>query len=503
MTIKKILIANRGEIALRVISTCKEMGIKTVTIFADDDKDLPHAFISDESYALGTGPLSETYLNQDKILEIAKQSGSDAIHPGYGFLSENPIFCQKITSAGLKFIGPSPENMRLMGDKITSKQEMESAGVPVIPGYHGDNQDSDFLQKESNSIGYPVMVKATAGGGGRGMRVVDCEENFLEELEGAKREAQNAFGNDKVLIEKFIPKSRHIEVQVFGDTLGNYLHFYERECSIQRRHQKIVEETPSVALSATKREEICKAALLVASSIQYIGAGTVEFMFDEKDNFYFLEMNTRLQVEHPITEMVTGFDLVRLQIMVAGGAPLPIAQNEISQRGHAIELRIYAEDPDNGFLPTVGKILNIGSSTINGIRLDSGYQNGNQVTINYDPMLAKVISWGSDREEAIGKSKIALGEYLFQGVKTNRSYLNRVLECQGFHKGDTFTSFLDDYSDQLKVQRISDDQKASLLAGFLLNQNRAATTEISSGGQQRSVAQTLTPWQQLSGFRNI
>lgn len=493
--IKKILIANRGEIAVRIINTCREMGITSVSIYTEDDAGLPHAFISDESFCLGDGPLSETYLNQDKIIAIAKECGATAIHPGYGFLSENPAFCEKVAAENLVFIGPSAESMRLMGDKIASKKKMAEAAIPVIPGYNGDNQDNDFLLEQAEAIGFPVLIKATAGGGGKGMRVVHDPAEFIDALAGAKREAQNAFSNDRVLIEKFLPRSRHIEVQVFGDTHGNYLHFFERECSIQRRHQKIVEETPSLALTPEKRAAITQSAVDVARVIDYVGAGTVEFVYDEQDNYYFLEMNTRLQVEHPVTEMVTGFDLVRLQIEAANGDPLPVAQEDIQQNGHAIEARIYAEDPDNEFLPTTGAIRYIGTSRVNGVRLDSGFCDGNSVTIKYDPMLAKLIAHGSFRKKAQNRLILALDDIVFQGVKTNREFLKRVLLSRGFSEGNTFTAFIDEFADELQPAVYTDDDLALIMAGFLFYERQTP-----AAAEQATLQ---TAWNRLPGFRNV
>ncbi|MEW6078544.1 MAG: biotin carboxylase N-terminal domain-containing protein [Thermodesulfobacteriota bacterium] len=494
--IRKILIANRGEIAVRVINTCREMGITSVTLYSDADAALPHTFMSDEAFCLGGGSLADTYLHQDRILAIAGQCGADAIHPGYGFLSENPVFCEKVTAAGLIFIGPTPEAMRLMGDKITSKKRMAEAAIPVIPGYNGDIQDGAFLMEQAEAIGFPVLIKATAGGGGKGMRVVHGPLDFPDALDGAKREAQNAFSNDRVLIEKFMPRSRHIEVQVFGDTHGNYLHFFERECSIQRRHQKIIEETPSTALTPEKRAAITGSAVEVARVIRYVGAGTVEFIYDDSGNFYFLEMNTRLQVEHPITEMVTGFDLVRLQIEVAAGHPLPVRQEDIRQTGHAIEARIYAEDPDNEFLPTTGVICEIGSSRMNGVRLDSGFRDGNSVTIKYDPMLAKLIAHGSTRQEARDRLILALDDILFQGVKTNREFLKRVLASAPFADGNTFTSFIAEFEQALKKAAYSSDEIALIIAGFLFDERETPLPAVAAATAQ-------TAWDMVPGFRNV
>ncbi|MBA2405318.1 MAG: ATP-grasp domain-containing protein, partial [Bdellovibrionales bacterium] len=351
MKIKKILVANRGEIALRVLKTAKEMGIKVVTVYAEDDKHLPHALFSDESYPLGSGALSETYLNKAKLIEICKRSGADAIHPGYGFLSENEEFARMVEKAGIIFIGPTPESIVLMGDKIGSKKALEKINIPLTPGYHGEDQSEDMLVKEAKKIGYPILIKASAGGGGKGMRIVHQDSELLESIRGAKSEGLKSFSNDRVLIEKYVVNPRHIEVQLMSDTHGTHLHFFERECSIQRRYQKVVEETPAPNMSQELRLKICETAVEIARGINYRGAGTVEFIMAQDGNYYFMEMNTRLQVEHPVSEMVTGADLVKCQIMVAQGDKLPYIQNEIKQKGHAIECRIYAEDPDNNFMP--------------------------------------------------------------------------------------------------------------------------------------------------------
>ena len=470
MKVYKILIANRGEISIRVAKTCKKLGIKSVSIYSETDKDLPHTKASDESFYLGMGSLAETYLNQDKIISIAKECGADAIHPGYGFLSENSEFCNKVTDAGIIFVGPAPQAMELMGDKKTSKVKMEEIGVPLVPGYHGENQDSDFLFEEAKKIGFPVLIKATAGGGGKGMRIVESEGEFVAALEGAKREAKNAFGNDKVLLEKYIVNPRHIEVQLVSDGQGNHFHFFERECSIQRRYQKVIEETPSVALDEKLREEMCSSAVSIAKGINYLGAGTIEFILSPDNSFYFLEMNTRLQVEHPVTEMVTGFDLVELQIKAAQGEAFPFSQSDITQSGHSIEMRIYAEDPDNDFLPSIGKVARVGEHVDGDVRLDSGFESGNYVSIKYDPMLAKLIVHAKTREEAIDKAIKALNSYTFSGVKTNRDYLRRILKHPKFKEGDIHTHFIKDYEADLGKVEKNDDEKALLIAAALVGE---------------------------------
>ncbi|MBH48799.1 MAG: biotin carboxylase [Halobacteriovorax sp.] len=491
LKLQKILIANRGEIALRVIRSCKELGIKTVTLYTDEEIDLPHALAGDESVCLGSGALSDTYLAQDRIIKICKDLNVDAIHPGYGFLSENAEFCRKVTAAGIKFIGPSPESMILMGDKTGSKRKMEEIKIPLIPGYHGDEQEPSFLKKEADKIGYPVLVKASAGGGGKGMRVVASSSEFLESLAAAKREAMNAFGDERVLIEKYIQNPRHIEIQVMSDQHGNHTHLFERECSIQRRHQKIVEESPSPALDQTLRTKMAEVAIRITSSINYEGAGTIEFILDGDipGAFYFLEMNTRLQVEHPVTELVTGLDLVKLQIAVASGEKLPYTQADLVQRGHALELRIYAEDPDNGFLPSIGTIHQVAETSA---RLDTGYKDGNKVTISFDPMLAKLIVYGATRDEAIASALQALKETPFLGVTTNRDYLARILTHEKFVEGETFTHFVATYAESLTPKDAEDGEIALAVAShFLMN----------SSPKVVSNANNYSSWSYLTGFR--
>ena len=454
MKINKILIANRGEIALRVIKTCKDLGIETVTLYALNDRELPHASAGDQNISLGSGSLAETYLNQERIIEIAKETGAQAIHPGYGFLSENTEFCKKVKAAGLIFIGPSVEAIELMGDKKTSKEKMEEIGVPLIPGYHGDDQSITVLKKEAEKIGFPVLIKATAGGGGKGMRIVDGASEFEDARASAKREAKNAFGNDQVLLEKYIVNPRHIEIQLVSDGKGNHFHFFERECSIQRRYQKVVEETPSVALDDELRANMCETAVKIASGINYLGAGTIELILAEDNSFYFLEMNTRLQVEHPVTEMVTGVDLVELQILAASGEAFDFEQSDITQTGHAIEVRIYAEDPDNEFLPTTGKIQQIEVDSEVSFRLDCGYRDGNSISTSYDPMLAKLITWEQDRDLAIESMQDALNSVVFGGTKTNRDYLKRILNHERFVDGDINTHFIAEESEELQKEEL-------------------------------------------------
>lgn len=442
---KKILIANRGEIAVRIIKTCREMGIATVAVASEADLNAAHADLADECYPIGPAQVNESYLVMDKILEVAKKSGAEAIHPGFGFLSENAAFSKAVTDAGLIFIGPTPEMIEVMGSKQKSKRLMIESGVPTVPGYTGDNQEPDFLQEEAVKIGFPVLIKASAGGGGKGMRVASSKEVFITELNTAKREAMSAFGDDTVLLEKYLTRPRHIEFQVFGDKHGNVVHLFERECSIQRRHQKILEETPSTALDEALRAKMAKAAVAAAASVNYNNAGTVEFMLDTDGSFYFLEMNTRLQVEHPITEMLTGVDLVRWQIMVANGEKLPVTQEQISRRGHAIEVRIYAEDPAANFFPQTGKVVRYIEPTGLGVRVDSGIREGDEVSIYYDPMISKLIVFGVDREAAREKMINALEEYCVHGVRNNIDFLYDILQEPHFIKGDTYTDYLAQY----------------------------------------------------------
>jgi acetyl-CoA carboxylase biotin carboxylase subunit len=442
---KKVLIANRGEIAVRIIKACQEMGIKTVAIYSEVDSHSPHVDIADESVNLGDPAPSESYLNIAKIIESARNVSAEAIHPGYGFLAENPDFAKACNDSGIKFIGPTPEVIRLMGDKIEAKKTIADAQVQVIPGYHGVKQDLSTLRKEGNKIGFPLLVKAAAGGGGKGMRVVHSEGELEQSIESAKREAKSAFGNDSVFLEQYIDKPRHIEFQILADEFGHVIHLFERECSIQRRHQKIIEETPSPVVTPMLRKAMGKAAVAAAEAVGYTNAGTIEFMVDGKHNFYFMEMNTRLQVEHPITEATTGVDLVKWQLRIASGMELTIAQNSLIQRGHALECRIYAENPLNGFLPSIGTLEKVEIPIGPNIRNDTGIETNNHVSPYYDPMLAKLIVNSENREESINKMIWALSHYVVLGVTTNISFLKKVLEHPEFNKGNITTHFINDY----------------------------------------------------------
>jgi 3-methylcrotonyl-CoA carboxylase alpha subunit len=441
----KILIANRGEIAVRIMATCHEMAIRTVAVYSEADRDALHIRQADEAYYIGPAPAAQSYLLIDTIIDIAQHSGVQAIHPGYGFLSENEAFAQACEQAGIIFIGPPPAAMRLMGSKIAAKSLANSVGVPTVPGYNGACQDDEMLQREARYIGFPLLIKASAGGGGKGMRAVSTEDGFLSELAGAQREARAAFGDATVFLERLIQRPRHIEIQILGDAHGNLIHLGERECSIQRRHQKIVEESPSVAISPTLRAEMGDAALRIARAAGYMNAGTIEFLLDEERRFYFLEMNTRLQVEHPVTEQVVGLDLVRHQLRIAAGEPLGITQEQICQRGHAIEVRLYAEDSQKQFLPSSGIITRFVKPTTPGIRIDSGIESGDEITQYYDPMIAKLIVYGEDRSAAITRLQQALEHCAIFGVTTNISLLHAISTHPAFSAGDSSTSFLEEY----------------------------------------------------------
>ena len=444
----KILIANRGEIACRVIRTCKRMGIRTVAVYSEADAHAQHVKQADEAFLIGGPRPVDSYLKGDVILAIAKQSGAEAIHPGYGFLSENATFARACEKAGVVFIGPTVDAIEKMGSKSHAKALMQAANVPVVPGYHGDNQDAIFLAGESKKVGYPQLIKAIAGGGGKGMRLVEKEEDFSAQLEAARREAKNAFGNDDVLIERYVLGPHHIEFQVFGDTHGNYVHLFERECSIQRRHQKILEETPSPFIDATDndmREKMGSAAVAAARAIAYRGAGTIEFIVGEDRQFFFMEMNTRLQVEHPITEMISGEDLVEWQLRVAAGEPLPLKQQEIITGGHAIEVRICAENPANDFLPETGTMHVFATPEIDAdgdVRLDTGVVSGDEISVYYDPMIAKLITWGEDRSQATRRMQHAISQTEVLGVKTNLGFLQQLVKHPAFLAGKTDTGFI-------------------------------------------------------------
>ncbi|AMN48817.1 acetyl/propionyl/methylcrotonyl-CoA carboxylase subunit alpha [Psychrobacter sp. P2G3] len=453
----KILIANRGEIACRVAATAKRLGVSTVAVYSDADREAKHVAVCDEAVYLGGSSPKDSYLKGDAIIAIAKETGAEAIHPGYGFLSENADFAQACQDAGLVFIGPSADAIRAMGGKSESKRLMEAAGVPLIPGYHGDNQDAEFLKQQADSIGYPVLIKASAGGGGKGMRIVEQSSDFIDLLDSCRREAITSFGNDQVLVEKYALKPRHIEIQVFGDTHGNYVHLFERDCSVQRRHQKVLEEAPAPGVDATMREAMGTAAIEAARAVSYFGAGTVEFIVEQREgsmNFYFMEMNTRLQVEHPVSEAITGVDLVEWQLLVAAGKPLPKQQDELAINGHAIEARICAENPDNGFLPATGTLFTYqkpehSTFNITDVRIDDGVREGDVISPFYDSMIAKLIVHAPTREQALAKLDRALGQTRIVGLPTNVAFLRYILNTESFSQANLDTALIEREADEL------------------------------------------------------
>ena len=438
----KILIANRGEIACRVIKTARRLGIRTVAVYSDADANARHVDLADEAYPIGPAPARESYLVVEKILDAARRSGAQAIHPGYGFLSENAGFAEACAAAGITFIGPPPGAIRAMGSKSAAKSLMEQSGVPLVPGYHGADQDPKLLTAAAERIGYPVLIKASAGGGGKGMRVVERPEDLDAAIASAKREAAASFGDDQVLIEKYLGRPRHIEIQVFADTQGNTVSLFERDCSIQRRHQKVVEEAPAPGLDPERRRSMGEAACAAARAIGYVGAGTVEFIA-EGDAFYFMEMNTRLQVEHPVTEAITGQDLVEWQLRVASGEPLPLSQDQLTITGHAIEVRVYAEDPNRDFLPSIGTLAHLKAPAEGAhVRVDTGVRAGDTISIHYDPMIAKLIVWDRDRASAAQRLSEALAEYEVVGVTTNLAFLKTLADHPAFRAAELDTGFI-------------------------------------------------------------
>jgi len=455
--IRSVLIANRGEIACRVIRTAEWMGIHTIAVYSEADRDALHVRLADEAYFIGPAPADQSYLKFEAIVSIAKEAGAEAIHPGYGFLAENAEFAQACADAGIIFIGPSPDAIRAMGDKAAAKAIMEKAGVPVVPGYHGKDQKAAKLLGEAEKIGWPVLLKASAGGGGKGMRIVRGKKEFADALASARRESKAAFGDDRMLVEKYIERPRHIEVQVFGDSQGNVVHLYERDCSVQRRHQKVIEEAPAPGVTDEWRARICEAAIKAAKAVDYEGAGTVEFIVECGKNgapgdFWFMEMNTRLQVAHPVTETITGTDLVEWQFRVAAGEPLPLAQDDIGIHGHAVEARLYAEDPARGFLPAPGAVSYFDEPWGAGLRVDSGIDGGAVIPPDYDPMIAKAICRGDTRAEAISGLGKALGEIKVVGVATNIAFLSRIFDHPEFRAGAVDTGFIERNPDALLPQ---------------------------------------------------
>jgi len=500
---RSVLIANRGEIARRVMQTAKALGMRTIAVYSEADADALHVAEADQAFLLGPAPANESYLKADKILEIAKAAGAECIHPGYGFLSENAAFAEACETAGIIFVGPSADAIRAMGLKDAAKRLMEEAGVPVVPGYHGDNQDTEFLAKEAKKIGYPVLIKAVAGGGGKGMRRVDNAKAFKAALEGAQREGEKSFGDARVLIEKYIEKPRHIEIQVFADAHGNAVHLFERDCSLQRRHQKVVEEAPAPGMPEDVREAMGAAAVAAAKAVDYRGAGTVEFIVDaskglQADGFFFMEMNTRLQVEHPVTEEITGQDLVEWQFQVAAGEELPRDQHELFIEGHAIEVRLYAENPAKKFLPSTGTLHRLKFPTEDShIRVETGVTEGDAISIYYDPMIAKIIAWDSTRARAINRLESALRKLEVAGVTTNAAFLAECVDHKAFRAGDVDTGFIENHLTKLVPQDGAPGTMEKALAAVAILCRRQGEAE------ERGAASTepASPWDVLDGFR--
>jgi acetyl-CoA carboxylase biotin carboxylase subunit len=482
-SIKKLLVANRGEIAIRVMRTCRELGIKTVAVYSDADRNALHVRYADEAYRLGPPPSRESYLLADKIIEICKTHNVDAVHPGYGFLSERSEFAIKLAEAGIIFVGPSAESMDLMGSKIASKQAVEKFGVPLVPGLKEAITDIEAAKQVAVQIGFPVLIKASAGGGGKGMRIVNGVDEFESQMHMAQSEALSSFGDDSVFIEKYVAAPRHIEIQLMADNHGNVCYLFERDCSIQRRHQKLVEEAPSAVLTPEMRKQMGEAAVNVARAANYSGAGTVEFLLDEQLNFYFLEMNTRLQVEHPVTELITGLDLVKEQIRVAEGHPLSFTQEDLKINGHALELRVCAEDPMNNFLPDIGTLSTYRVPQGPGIRVDDCMEEGMEIPIHYDNMVAKLIVWADTRDNAIDKMKRAITEYRISGVANTLQFGHWVMENEHFIKGNFDTKFIDNYFKPEYLQSKEDqtlEEALGLIASYVFS-NKVASTQASSG----------------------
>ncbi len=500
--VKRLLIANRGEIAVRIIRACRQRGVSPVAVYSEADRDAPYVALADAAYPLGPGPAAESYLRIDKILDAARQAGADAVHPGYGFLSENADFAQACAEAGLTFVGPPASVIRLLGDKGAAKRLMAAAGVPVVPGYHGDDQSEARLRQEAGQIGTPLLIKAAAGGGGRGMRLVDDLAQFAGLCAEARREAQAAFGDGRLLLERYIARPRHVEFQIFGDSHGNLVHLFERECSVQRRHQKIIEESPSPALTPDLRAAMASAALSAGRAAGYVNAGTVEFLLEETPDgpprFYFLEVNTRLQVEHPVTELLTGLDLVQLQLQVADGEALPWTQDRVTARGHALEVRIYAEDPATGFLPSVGRLAQWVEPTGPGVRVDSGVERGSEVSPYYDPMLAKLIVQGGSRAEALARMSQALENFHVLGVQTNIAYLLAIIRHPAFQAGELSTGFLAEHFANWAPRAEVPNDVLLALTGEVVTLRET----VSSGAATMGDGDPYTPWRAGGGWRN-
>lgn len=491
------MVANRGEIAVRVLQALREAGIPSVAVFSDPDRGALHVRLADESYPLEGTSAAETYLNADRLVAIAQKSGAEAVHPGYGFLSENAEFAGKLETAGIRLVGPPARVIAAMGDKVTAKQVMQEAGVPVVPGWTGDLSALPEARRAAEALGYPLLVKAAAGGGGRGMRRADAPAALEAAIADARSEAEKSFGDGRVFLEKYLERPRHVEVQIFGDRHGAAVHLFERECSVQRRHQKIVEESPSPALDPDLRARMGEAAVQAARALGYENAGTVEFILDAQRNFYFLEVNTRLQVEHPVTEMVTGHDLVRAQLAVAAGQALPFRQEGLKQEGHALECRIYAEDPSHGYLPSTGRIQVYRAPAGPGIRVDSGVEEGSVVTVHYDPLLAKLIVWAEDRRSALARMDLALSRFVILGVRTNIPFLRNLLRHPSFQAGELHTHFLDEHAIAPTPPVVTPE--ALMVAGW------AATEQPPVGGRARpirtSAGERPSPWLDSGNWR--
>lgn len=476
---KKILVANRGEIALRIMRSAKEMGIKTVAVYSEVDRNAPHVRYADEAVCIGPAPSNQSYLVIEKIIAACKETQADAIHPGYGFLSENAVFARKVKDAGIILIGPSPEAMEIMGNKLSAKAAAMQYNIPMVPGTEEAIKDVQEAKKRAVEVGFPILIKAAAGGGGKGMRIVESVNDFEEQMQLAVSEATSAFGDGSVFIERYVSSPRHIEIQILGDTHGNIVHLFERECSIQRRHQKVIEEAPSSVLTPEIRNAMGECAVNVARSCNYVGAGTVEFILDEQKNFYFLEMNTRLQVEHPVTEMITGIDLVKEQIRIARGEKLNFDQKTLTLKGHAIELRVYAEDPANNFLPDIGKLNIYKIPQGFGIRVDDGFEEGMEIPIYYDPMIAKLVAYGKDREEAIQRMQRAIDEYMIVGIETTLPFGRFVMQHEAFRSGNFDTHFVKKFFDPEKQRKDNPDEAliAALIAGKLMDQKKNSLSQ--------------------------
>ena len=489
--IKKILVANRGEISLRIMRTAREMGISTVAVYSEADRLSPHVVFADQAICLGPPPSSQSYLLGDKIIEVCKELGVDAIHPGYGFLSENADFAKKVKAAGLIFIGPSPESIEVMGSKLAAKQAVAKYNIPLVPGTEEAISDISEAKARAAEIGYPILIKASAGGGGKGMRIVDNEGEFEAQMQRAVSEAQSSFGDSAVFIEKYITSPRHIEIQILGDQQGNIVYLFERECSIQRRHQKVIEEAPSAVVSPEMRKAMGEAAVGVAKACDYYGAGTVEFIVDEKLNFFFLEMNTRLQVEHPVTEMISGKDLVREQLLIAEGKPLSFAQDDLKINGHALEVRVYAEDPSNNFLPDIGTLETYQRPQGPGIRVDDGFEEGMKIPIYYDPMIAKLITHAENRTAAIEKMVRAIDDYKIVGIQTTLEFCKFAITHEAFVSGAFDTKFVENYFDPSVLEEQFSDSELELLSALAVEfytKSNSQNSVLNQAGQKTESA---------------